>query len=85
MKLLKEIVQGARYLEGYGHHPGNATMLFIIGANGVICSRWTVWGFLVGIVVGVIALLPFWCVGCVSRVRSYQRSVERTFNIMKET
>jgi len=83
MKLLKDIVQGAGYLEGYGHHPGNATMLFIIGANGVICSRWTVWGFLGGIVISAIALLPFWCVGCVSRARAYQRSGIRMFNSLK--
>lgn len=83
MKLFKDIIQGAGYLEGYGHHPGNATMLFIIGFNGIICSRWTVWGFIGGIVISTIALLPFWCVGCVSRARAYQRSGIRMFNSLK--
>jgi len=84
MKLLKDIVQGAGYLEGYGHHPGTETMLFLIALCGLSGANGGIWGFIGGMIIGAIAIIPFWGVGCVSRARSYQRSVERTFNIMKD-
>ena len=83
MKLLKDIIQGAGYLEGYGHHPGNETMLFLIALCGLGGANGGMWGFLGGMVVGAIAIIPFWCVGCVSRARAYQRSGIRMFNSLK--
>lgn len=85
MKLLKDIIRGAGYLEGYGHHPGNATIVFLIvlcGLSGIEKGGST--GFIIGGILGAMAFLPAWCAGSVSRARAYQRSVERTFKILKE-
>lgn len=85
MKLLKDIIQGAGYLEGYGHHPGNETIVFLIvlcGLSGI--QKGGITGFIIGGILGAVAFLPAWCAGSVSRARAYQRSGVRMFNSLKD-
>lgn len=75
MKLLKDIIQGAGYLEGYGNHPGT-DMLLIFTLMGALAGAprggWT--GALGGALAMIVFMGPLWCMGCVGRARDYQRT-----------
>lgn len=74
MKLLKDIIQGAGYLEGYGDHPGTPLMVgfMIIGAAaGAECGGW--YGLLGGVALMFCTVGAAWMAGCVGRAREYQR------------
>lgn len=79
MNLIRDVVQGAGYLEGYGDHPGTPIMLGFILAGGVVgLERGGVYGFLAGAFAMVVGVGPFWMMGCVDRARGYQRRNKRT-------
>lgn len=84
MKLVKDIIQGAGYLEGYGNHPGTATMFMTIAITGLAGAGGGIRGFVGGAVLGALALIPVWCSGCISRARSYQRDGIRMFESLKD-
>lgn len=73
MKLLKDIVQGAGYLEGYGEHPGTFLLVAFIVMGGLAgCSRGGLLGFLGGAAAMALLIGPLWIIGCVGRARDYQ-------------
>lgn len=73
MKLLRDIVQGAGYLEGYGDHPGTDLLLVFILMSGLAgAQRGGLVGFLGGAAIMALVMVPIWCIGCVGRARDYQ-------------
>ena len=79
MKTLKRIWRGARYLEGYGYHPGTGVLLitaFMCGIAGL--GKGGLSGFLGGFIIGLALMILPWMVGCYDRAMSYERDVERT-------
>jgi hypothetical protein len=74
MKLIRDIVQGAGYLEGFGEHPGT-DFLFIFVLMGAIGGALKGGGL--GALAGALAMIvfvgPLWCIGCVGRARDYQK------------
>ena len=78
MKLLRDIIQGAGYLEDYGHHPGTDIMIVFILMGGLAgAARGGLWGFIGGCALLAVFFVPLWCVGCVNRARSYQEYKKR--------
>ena len=74
MKLLKDIRQGAGYLEGYGDHPGTAYLIAFTIAGALAGAERAGWSGFFGC--GLVAFLligPIWAAGCVGRARDYQR------------
>ena len=86
IKFFKRIWRGSGYLEGYGHHPGWATFGIYILAAGLagIKNGGLTDGFFGGCVIGLVALGPFFILGCWSRAVEYERDVQRTFNLLKK-
>lgn len=85
MKLFKRIWRGAGYLEGYGHHPGWATLgIFVLAAGLAGIRQGGLDGFVGGCVIGLVSLAPFFMMGCYSRAVDYEQDVERTFKILQK-
>lgn len=85
MKTFKRIWRGARYLEGYGSHPGNGTFIFMIFFCGVAgIGRGGIWGFIGGAVIGAVVWSIPWMVGCYDRACLYERDVERTMERLRK-
>ena len=77
MKLLKDIRQGAGYLEGFGDHPGTGFMVVSVIAGGVLGARDAGWyGLLGGVALMFCTVGAAWMAGCVGRAREYQRREE---------
>lgn len=75
MKLIKDIIQGAGYLEGYGKHPGTDMLLVFILMGGLAGAGKGGWpGFFGGALVMILFMGPLWIIGCVGRARDYQRT-----------
>lgn len=84
IKFFRDVWRGAGYLEGYGHHPGNGTLLFMIGLcglAGVERGGWT--GFFLGAAFGAVGMGIPYVIGCRDRARDYDRDVERTAELLK--
>jgi hypothetical protein len=76
MKLVKNMIQGAGYLEGYGEHPGTLLLLGFILMGGLAGARnGGLRGFLLGAAFVALFTVPVWLVGCVSRARAYQKNM----------
>lgn len=74
MKLIKDIIQGAGYLEGYGEHPGTSMLIVLVLCGGLAgASSGGLAGFFGGSIVMVLCMFPLWVIGCVGRARDYQR------------
>jgi hypothetical protein len=74
MKLLKDIRQGAGYLEGFGDHPGTAVLVGFTLMGGVAgIANGGLYGFIGGALIAFCGLGPVWMAGCVGRARDYQR------------
>ena len=85
MKLIKDIIQGAGHLEGYGYHPGTGSMLSLIVIVGIVGIQTDgLNGFIGGAIFGAIVFLPFWIYGCVERARAYHRRGISMFNSLKD-
>jgi hypothetical protein len=86
MKFIRDIVQGAGYLEGYGHHPGNGILfVMILGCGVAAIERGGLYGFLVGSLVGAVTIGPLWAIGCVGRAREYQQEQKHFLEQEKNT
>lgn len=72
MKLLRDIWQGAGYLEGFGNHPGNIYLVLLVLAGALAGVKGGLTGVLVGTFVMLLFVLPSWCIGCIGRAREYQ-------------
>lgn len=84
MKLIKEIIQGAGYLEGFGHHPGTQITLFSIAICGLSGVAGGLRGMISGAIIGALSVIPVWCIGCVTRARAYQREGVRMFESLRD-
>jgi hypothetical protein len=85
LKFFKRAWLGAGYIEGYGHHPGTGVLLVMILCTGLAgAKKGNLSGFFGGIVIGAIAFLPFYIMGCVDRAKSYEEDVERTFQRLQK-
>lgn len=72
MNLLREIVQGAGYLEGFGDHPGTDYLIMLAVMGALAGANGGAFGALVGAIVMLAFIGPIWCIGCVNRAREYQ-------------
>lgn len=85
LKFFKRVWMGAGYLEGYGEHPGTLHVVVMILCCGLAGAKRGDWaGFFGGIAIGVVAFLPFYIAGCVSRAKDYEKDVERTFQRLQK-
>ena len=85
MKTLKRIWRGARYLEGYGYHPGTGTLFITALMCGIAgTQRGGLAGFIGGFVIGLALMSLPWMVGCYDRAMSYERDVERTMRRLQK-
>ena len=73
MKLLRDIVQGAGYLEGFGNHPGTDVLVILVAIGALAGIKGGAFGALVGAVVMLSFIGPLWCIGCIGRAREYQQ------------
>lgn len=74
MKVIRDIIQGAGYLEGYGDHPGTPMLIIFILMGGIAgIEKGGLFGFIAGSLVMALIMGTFWVVGCVDRARDYQR------------
>ncbi len=73
MKIVKDIIQGAQDLPGYGPHPGTGIMIVLIIAGGLAGADRGLWGSLFGAAFMSLVVVPAWLAGCVGRAREYQR------------
>jgi hypothetical protein len=73
MKFIRDIIQGAKDLPGYGPHPGNGmvVLLIILGGIAGLHGGWE--GFIGGAAFMALFMVPMWAIGCIDRARSYQR------------
>lgn len=86
MRLFKQIWRGAGYLEGYGEHPGKdmvVIMILICGFAGVEKGGFT--GFLGGMAIGAIFILPFFIAGCISRANGCDEKQAQLLNKIKNS
>ena len=75
MKLIREIIQGAGDLEGYGKHPGTILLFGFTLMGGIAgIAKGGIWGFIGGSLIMFFFMFPVWCVGCIGRARDYQRA-----------
>jgi hypothetical protein len=83
-KFFKRIWMGAGYLEGYGHHPGWATIGIYVVAGGLAgINNGGPSGFLGGSLITILCIAPIFFAGCYSRAKDYEQDVEATFNKLK--
>ena len=73
MKLIKDIIQGAKDLPGFGPHPGTGIMIALVIAGGLAGLERGLGGFLFGAAFMSLWIVPMWMAGCVGRARDYQR------------
>lgn len=86
MRIIRQIIRGAGYLEGFGEHPGNSMvviMLLMCGLAGAQRGSWA--GFFGGIVIGAMFILPLWIHGCIARANECDKRQERLLKIIKES
>ena len=84
MKLLRDIISGAGYLEGYGDHPGTLPLFVFIILSGLAGIDGGIMVALGCMGVMTVLLCPVWMVGCVSRARDYQRDQEQVARKLKQ-
>ncbi len=84
LHLIRQAWRGAGYLEGYGHHPGWATLLIFIFCAGLAgIDKGGLRGFLGGLAVGIVAFgIPF-IIGCVDRANGCDRAQARIINHLR--
>lgn len=86
MKFIRQVIRGAGYLEGYGDHPGKdmvVMMILICGVAGVEKGGFT--GFLGGMAIGAIFILPFFIVGCIDRANGCDEKQKQLLNKIKHS
>jgi hypothetical protein len=86
MRFIKQVIRGAGYLEGFGNHPGVdmvVIMLLVCGLAGVEKGGLT--GFLGGMAIGAIFILPFFIAGCVSRANACDEKQAQLLNKIKNS
>ena len=86
MRWIKQIYRGAGYLEGYGNHPGvdvTVIMILVCGLAGI--EKGGFMGFLGGMIFGAVLILPFFCIGCVSRANACDEEQQRLLNKIKHS
>ena len=84
MNIIRHIIRGAGYLEGYGHHPGTGIMLlfiFIGGLAGVQRGDWA--GFFGGMILSAIFYLPLYCWGCIDRSKASDQTQKKLLKTIK--
>ena len=84
MKIIRHIIRGAGYLEGFGHHPGTGMLfLFIVmvGLAGAQRGGWS--GFIGGCVFSSIFFLPMYFHGCIERSKESDRVQKRLMKHIK--
>jgi len=83
VSLFRRIIMGAGYLEGDGEHPGTGMCVMLCmmtAAAGASGGGWI--GFAGGLVIGALAYVPMWMIGCVGRADAYLRR-NRGYTITK--
>ena len=85
MRIIRQIIRGAGYLEGYGHHPGNSMLIIMIMACGAAGIKGGFAGFLGGMLLGAVFILPLWIIGCVGRANDCDRSQARLLKQIKDS
>jgi hypothetical protein len=71
MKFIKQAIRGAGYLEGYGDHPGKDVVVIILLVCGLAgIEKGGLTGFLGGMAIGAIFVLPLFVVGCIDRANA---------------
>lgn len=87
--IIKHIIRGAGYIEGYGHHPGNTYFLSFILLGGIVGFLMAESSRLIGgaslAFVEIVAILPFYVMGCIDRSKNYERDKERLINILRDS
>lgn len=78
-QLWKDVVRGACYLDGYGSHPGTIFLVYMV-ALGALAGYGDKGyaGAMIGALIMLVTIGPFWCVGCVGRAREYQRTTDQS-------
>ncbi len=85
IKFVRDVWRGARYLEGYGHHPGNGMFIgLILFCGGVGIEKGGLSGFIGGAIFGAVGFGIPYVIGCRDRARDYDRDVERTVELLKK-
>lgn len=84
-KLFRHIYRGARYLEGYGHHPGTGILLLftVIAGLSVIDRGFS--AFLIGSAIGFLTISPLYIMGCIDRSKDSDRTQARLMRTIKES
>jgi hypothetical protein len=84
MKIIRHIIRGAGYLEGYGHHPGTSTILLFIFIGGLAGAQRGSWaGFFGGMILSAMFYLPLYIWGCIDRSKDSDRTQKRLLKHIK--
>ena len=86
MRFFKQIWRGAGYLEGFGHHPGvdmTVIIILICGVAGI--EKGGFYGFLGGMGIGAIFVLPLFAAGCISRANACDEQQARLLSKIKNS
>jgi hypothetical protein len=86
VRFFKQIWRGAGYLEGYGDHPGKdmvVMLILICGFAGI--EKGGFYGFLGGMAIGAIFILPLFIVGCIDRANGCDEKQKQLLNKIKHS
>ena len=86
MKFIRQVIRGAGYLEGYGDHPGKDAVvitLLVCGLAGVEKGGLT--GFLGGMAIGAIFVLPLFVIGCIDRANGCDKQQAQLLDKIKNS
>lgn len=78
MRVIRQIIRGARDLPGVGPHPGTDLLVLslFVGALAEV-GKGGLWGALVGALVMLVGLTPLWMWGCYERAELSDRRRQR--------
>lgn len=84
MKIIRHIVRGAGYLEGYGRHPGTGMLLLCIFLGGLAgIEHGGFIGFIGGCIFASVFYLPIYILGCIERSKESDRAQKRLLKNIK--
>lgn len=86
MKLLRHIIRGAGYLEGYGNHPGTPLLFIFTVAGGLAgIEKGGLTGFIGGCIIAFVTTLPLYIIGCIDRSKGADRDQQRLLKTIKDS